>query len=125
MKRIAIDYIENLRPDQDENDMIVVMIDCFSRFVCLFPVRSKNTEVFLSSYLKWLGLGLGEPAEILTDRGSQFTSRLTMELVKRVGHKLIFTTTNSKQENAIVERANRESMRHLRNIIMDKRAIDE
>ena len=60
--------------------MIVVMIDCFSRFVCLYPVRSKGTEVFLSSYLKWLGLGMEEPSEILTDRGSQFTSRLTIEL---------------------------------------------
>ena len=125
MKRIAIDYIECLRPDIDENDMIVVVIDCFSRFVCLYPVRSKGTEVFLSSYLKWLGLGMGEPSEILTDRGSQFTSRLTLELARRVGHTMIYTTANSKQENAIVERANRETMRHLRNIVMDKRAIDE
>ena len=38
---------------------------------------------------------------------------------------MIYTTANSKQENAIVERANRETMRHLRNIVMDKRAIDE
>ena len=38
---------------------------------------------------------------------------------------MVFTTAGSKQENAIVERANREVMRHLRNIIMDRRAMDE
>ena len=38
---------------------------------------------------------------------------------------MIFTTAGSKQENAIVERANREVMRHLRNIIMDRRAMEE
>ncbi len=38
---------------------------------------------------------------------------------------MVYTTADTKEENAIVERANREIMRHLRNIIMDKRAIDE
>ena len=38
---------------------------------------------------------------------------------------MVFTTAGSKQENAIVERANREVLRHLRNIIMDRRAMDE
>ena len=38
---------------------------------------------------------------------------------------MVFTTAGSKQENAIVERANREVMRHLRNVIMDRRAMDE
>ncbi len=38
---------------------------------------------------------------------------------------MVYTTADSKEENAIVERANTEIMRHLRNIIMDKRAIDE
>jgi hypothetical protein len=125
MKRIAIDYIEALRPDAEGNDMIVVIVDCFSRFICLYPVKSKGTEVFLHSYLQWLGMGFGNTVEILVDRGSQFTSRLTSELAAAVGQKMIFTTAGSKQENAIVERANREVMRHLRNIIMDKRSIDE
>ena len=39
--------------------------------------------------------------------------------------KCIITTPNSKQENAIVERANREVMKHLRGIIYDERVIRE
>jgi hypothetical protein len=125
MNRIAVDYIESLKPDAEGNDMIVVIIDCFSRFICLYPVKNKGTEVFLHSYLQWIGMGFGDPSEILTDRGSQFTSKLTAELSKAVGITMVYTTADSKEENAIVERANREIMRHLRNIIMDKRAIDE
>ena len=45
MNRIAVDYIESLRPDSEGNDMIVVIIDCFSRFICLYPVKNKGTEV--------------------------------------------------------------------------------
>jgi len=125
MNRIAIDYIENLRPDDKGNDMIVVVIDCFSRWITLTAVQSKSTGAFADAYIAWLGLCFGEPAEILTDRGAQFTSLLTEQLTAVTGGRMVFTTAGSKQENAIVERANREVMRHLRNIIMDRRAMDE
>ena len=93
---IAIDYIEALRPDAEDNEMIVVIFDCFSRFICLYPVKSKGAEVFLHSYLQWLGMGFGNTVEILVDRGSQFTSRLTSELAAAVGQKMIFTTAGPK-----------------------------
>ena len=125
MNRIAIDYIENLRTDDKGNDMIVVIIDCFSRWVSLTAVQSKSTSGFVDAYVSWLGLCFGEPAEILTDRGAQFTSTLTEQMASMMGSRMVFTTAGSKQENAIVERANREVMRHLRNIIMDRRAMDE
>ena len=125
MSRIAIDYIESLRPDDKGNDMIIVIIDCFSRWVSLTAVQSKSTCAFADAYVAWLGLCFGEPSEILTDRGTQFTSNLTDQLASVAGGRMIFTTAGSKQENAIVERANREVMRHLRNIIMDRRAMDE
>ena len=125
MNRVAIDYIESLRPDDKGNDMIVVIIDCFSRWITLTAVQSKSTGAFADAYIAWLGLCFGEPAEILTDRGAQFTSLLTEQLAAVTGGRMVFTTAGSKQENAIVERANREVLRHLRNIIMDRRAMDE
>ena len=125
MDRIAIDYIESLRPDEKGNDMIIVFIDCFSRWITLTAVQSKSGGTFADAYIAWLGLCFGEPKEILTDRGAQFTSKLTEQLAAVTGGRMVFTTAGSKQENAIVERANREVMRHLRNIIMDRRAMEE
>ena len=125
MNRIAIDYIESLRADGKGNDMIIVIIYCFLRWVSLTAVQSKSGGTFADAYIAWLGLCFGEPKEILTDRGAQFTSNLTEQLTAVTGGRMIFTTAGSKQENAIVERANREVIRHLRNVIMDRRAMDE
>ena len=52
-------------------------------------------------------------------------SDLAQELFVLTNVRSIYTTPNSKQENAIVERANREVMRHLRAIIYDDRVIGE
>ena len=52
-------------------------------------------------------------------------SNLAQELFTLTNSVSIYTTPNSKQENAIVERANREVMRHLRGIIYDERVINE
>ena len=125
MNRVAIDYIENLRPDDKGNDMIVVIIDCFSRWITLTAVQSKSTGAFADAYIAWLGLCFGEPTEILTDRGAQFTSLLTEQLAAVTGGRMVFTTAGSKQENAIVERANREVMRHLRDISGTSSWIEE
>jgi hypothetical protein len=51
MNRIAIDYIENLRPDDKGKDMIVVIIDCFSRWITLTAVRIKSTGAFADAYI--------------------------------------------------------------------------
>ena len=124
MKRIAIDYIEKLRPDDQGNNMIVVVIDCFSRFVALYPVKGTSARKFCSTLLTWSGT-FWSPEEIITDRGTQFTSDLASELFEALGVNKRFTMAGSKQENSIVERANREVMRHLKAIIMDSRVIGE
>ena len=124
MKRIAIDYIEYLRQDDQGNNMIVVVIDCFSRFVALYPVKGTSARVFATTLLTWAGT-FWSPEEIITDRGTQFTSDLATELYDALGVNKKFTMAGSKQENSIVERANREVMKHLKAIIMDSRVIGE
>ena len=56
MDRIAIDYIESLRPDEKGNDMIIVFIDCFSRWITLTAVQSKSGGTFADAYIACLGL---------------------------------------------------------------------
>jgi len=124
MERVAVDYIEKLTPDRWGNDMIIVMIDCFSRFVFLYAVQSTKAKVFADTFIKWISV-FSEPKEVLSDQGSQFLSDLVRKVYELTGVKCVFTTPNSKQENAIVERANREVMRHLRGIVYDKRVINE
>jgi transposase InsO family protein len=104
MQRVAIDYIEKLTTDRWGNDMIVVIIDCFSRFTVLYAVQSTRARVFVDIFIKWISL-FGEPEEILSDQGSQFMSNLVQEFHELTGSKKFITIANSKQENAIFERA--------------------
>jgi hypothetical protein len=63
--------------------------------------------------------------QILSDRGTQFMSNLVQSVFELTGVNSISVIQGSKQENSIVERANREVMRHLRNIVYDVRVIEE
>ena len=54
MQRVAVDYIERLTADRWGNDMIIVIIDCFSRFVVLYAVQSTKAKVFVDSFIKWV-----------------------------------------------------------------------
>lgn len=57
------------------------------------------------------------PVEVLHDGGTEFTNTAVRELFAACGVKDIKTLAYSKEENSLVERANKEVMRHLRTIL--------
>ena len=65
----------------------------------------------------------GTPREILTDGGTQFSNEIISDLVNILNTKLMITIAYSKEENAIVERSNKEVMRHLRAFIFDHKIL--
>lgn len=119
---LAIDYIESLTPDEYGNTMIVVIIDTFSRFVELYPTKGTMAECTATALLHHFGR-YGTCSQILTDNGPAFVNEVIREFTRLVGTDHHFTMAYSKEENSIVERANKEVMRHLRNIIFDLRII--
>ena len=119
MDEISIDFIENLLPDDSKNNMLLVIIDSFSRFVELFPAKDNTAKTAALAILQHIGR-YGAPYRIRCDRGAAFTSRLVKEVTELIGVELAHTMAYSKEENSIVERANKEIERHLRNIIFDK-----
>jgi transposase InsO family protein len=122
MDVIAIDFIEGLIPDEYGNDTIMVVIDTFSRFIELFPMKGNSAKVAAHALIQHIGR-YGMPAKITSDRGSAYISKLIKEITDMMGTQLVHTMAYSKQENAIVERANKEIERHIRNIIFDKEVI--
>jgi transposase InsO family protein len=61
---------------------------------------------------------------IRSDRGTQFVNGIISQLLSllQIGHEL--SLAYSKEQNAIVERANKEVIRHLTAIIFDRRASE-
>jgi hypothetical protein len=119
MHTLMIDYIEGLPQDEQGNSHIVVIIDCFSRFCTLHPTKTTKAEELSRVLLSHWGI-FGSPCRLVSDKGPALNSHLIEDFIALVGTEHIKTLTASKEENAIVERLNREVMRHLRNLVFDR-----
>ena len=123
MERIAIDYIHKLNKDQNGKEHILVVIDCFTRFVELYPTSALTAEETADHLLDYIGR-YDTPIQLLSDNGSHFVNGTVTSLLHYLGVDHQFSIAYSKEENGIVERANKEVMRHIRNIMFDNGALD-
>ena len=124
-KRINIDTIGPLPKNKDGFEHILVMIDCFSRWIELVPLRTTKAEEAAQALIAFLGR-YGDPETILSDRGTQFVNNIVDDLIQKLaGFQKEVSVAYSKEENAIVERANQEVIRHLKAIVMHTKIKDE
>ena len=98
---------------------IIVIIDVFSRFVELYKCKNATAASAAEAIVDYAGR-YGPPAEILTDNGTQYIADTTEEVVKLMDTPHTTILPYSHEENSIVERANKEVMRHLRAIAYDR-----
>jgi transposase InsO family protein len=118
MERLNIDTIGPLKEDEDGNTYLIAIIDCFSRWVGLYPVKDVTANEAVKALLDHFAV-FGCPTQLLSDNGSQFINQLIDEFMKLISTEHITTLAYSKEENAMVERVNKESMRHIRNLIFE------
>ena len=118
IERIAIDTIGPL-PNDMGFKYIIVIIDTFTRYVELFP-KQEVSAIAAADALWRHTCRFTAPLEIVTDFGSQFMTQLLTHFYAETGIKHHTTIPYSKEENGIVERANKEVNRHIRNILFDK-----
>ena len=116
---INIDSIGPLDADEFGSRYIIVIIDCFTRFVEL--VATTTTDAVSAARAVFTTVGRsGCPSQILTDNGTQYRNEFFQTLCDLMGIEVFQTLAYSKEENGLVERANKEVMRHLRAIIFDR-----
>jgi len=121
--RINIDRIGPLPESAAGHTSILVIIDCFSRFVTLFPVKDGSAANSKTNLLWHFGQW-GVPEEVIHDGGPEFANHEIQELLTLCGIVNTTTLAYSKEENSMVERANKEVMRHLRNILFETNIVD-
>lgn len=124
MHKISMDSIGPLPESTAGFKHILVIVDCFSRWVELYPCHTVEAEEAAKHLISFVGR-FGCPKEIISDNGSQFVNEVIDSFIKVFGAQHLLTIPHSKEENAIVERVNKEVMRHLRHWIYDKNIIDE
>ena len=83
-------------------------------FWCKDATAQSASECFLAHFGRF-----GSPNMIRSDRGSHFANDLIKEFLDLTGMPHNLTFAYSSQENAIVERVNKEVNRHLRGLVFD------
>ncbi|XP_063614211.1 uncharacterized protein K02A2.6-like [Penaeus indicus] len=108
-----------LNPPDDGNKYILTLID----FATGFPEAIPPSEIDSASVAEALIVifsRVGIPGEILSDRGTQFTSQLVGELHKLLGIKPLFTPPYHPSGNGRVERLHSTLRASLRKLRVDK-----
>jgi transposase InsO family protein len=110
--RITMDSIGPLPTSEEGYKFILVVIDCFTRTLELYPCKSTDAEEAAQYLIEFISR-YGTPDQVLSDRGSQFVNSVIDTALQTLGVHHLLSAANSKQETAIVERANKEVLRFL------------
>ena len=105
--------------DDEGYSHVLVVIDSCSRWIKLFPLRELTAETAALCLYEHI-CTFGQPLRIRSDNGTQFANAVVNELNSMTGIEKINTCPYSSEENGIVERSNREILRHVRSTLFDK-----
>ncbi|KAK7938780.1 hypothetical protein WMY93_002106 [Mugilogobius chulae] len=102
-RRIAMDIVGPLVKSSSGHQYILVISDYATRFPEAFPLRTITAPAVLRALIQ-LFSRVGLPDEILTDQGTNFTSRLMHLFQQQLGITSIKTSPYHPQTDGLVER---------------------
>ena len=80
---------------------ILSIIDCFSKYLILVPLRDHTAPtVSRALYERVVGY-FGYPRKILSDRGTEFTGRIWVELMNLLGVQQVLTSPTTPKATAL------------------------
>ena len=97
--------------DEYGNEYVIVIRDTFTRAIGLYAIpdtSAKHAARAIMMFCGWFGC----PSELLTDGGPQFDNDTMNELCMLLGVEYNQTLRYSKEQNAMVQRANNEVLCH-------------
>jgi hypothetical protein len=107
-EEIGMDFVIGLPQTQKGNDSIWVIIDRLTKVAHFIPVKTTFGGATLAwIYLKEIVRLHGIPQKIVSDRGTQFTSKFWMSLQQAISTKLDFSTAYHPQSDGRTERVNK------------------
>ena len=119
MECLNVDFIGPF-PD---GGYIFVIIDTFTRWVELFHTDDATALSAAKCLFQHFGR-FGSPYQLRSDNGPHFVADLITEFLSLVGVQHCLTLAYSKEENAIVERMNKEINRHLRALTYENLSLE-
>jgi hypothetical protein len=106
-EEIGMDFIAGLPQTSSGHDSIWVVVDRLTKVAHFIPVHTTYTGKKLAElYLGRIMCLHGVPRKIISDRGSQFTSKFWQKLQKELGTRLNFSTAYHLRTDGQTERVN-------------------
>lgn len=113
LQLVSLDLMGPLPRGQRGAKYILAILDVFSKFIQLYPIKKANADTILRKIIHEYIPKIGPIDQLLTDNGTQFHSKQWFKQLTALGIRIIHTTTYHPESNP-VERANREIGRMLR-----------
>ena len=105
-EKVAVDVL-SLSPSPQGWSYVLTMIDHFSRYAVVAPLRTKSSaEVARAFDASWLS-PFGPPESVHSDQGGEFAGTDFSALCRRFSIKRSFTTPYHPQGDGVAERFNR------------------
>ncbi len=119
-KRVAVDIVGPIFPATDrKNRYILTLVDYATRYPEAVPLPGIEAERVAEALVDMFSR-LGIPEEMLTDRGSQFTSAVMEEVSRLLSLRQLTTTPYHPQCNGLVERFNGTLKQMLRRMASER-----
>ena len=117
---IAIDFLGKIRPmSRQGNSYIMVVTDYFTKWVEAIPLSDQTASTTSKALVKHIVSKHGLPKAILTDRGSNFMSKLFSNICHYLGIDRKLTTAYYPQTDGQTEKFNRTLRGMIRNYVKD------
>lgn len=115
-KSISMDFIVKLPRSEEGNDSIFVIVDRFTKFAHFIPCQElgRTAPKMAKLYYKHLFANHGLPDDIVSDRGTVFTSDYWRSLQELTRTKLNMSTAFHPQSDGQTERINQSIEQYLR-----------
>ena len=104
--RVAVDVLGPLKPSNRQNRYIVVFSDYLTRWCEAFPVPRVEAKVIARLLVDEIIARQGAPRGLLSDRGTNFLSKLVAEVCKIFQIQKVNTSSYHPQTDVLVERFN-------------------
>lgn len=118
MQMLAADYVGPLPSDNGYKYMLVI-IDTFSRFPEVYPVKDMTTQTLITTF-RDLFSRYGFPDSLLTDRGTQFQSDEFWHYLNNFQIRKLSTTAYRPSSNGLCERFNGTIQKKLKALLCER-----
>jgi transposase InsO family protein len=105
-ERVALDLVGPMPPSRRGKVYLLVMQDCFTKWIEVVAIPNKTARVVAAAFADTWVTRYGSPRLLHQDNGSEFTTKVFVELCKLLGITRTMATPYYPQSNGQVERAN-------------------